>query len=557
MPLLQYRTAQASPQKKMKRASIKKHTKSTVVVAATLLVVAVWTIANMSLHAQMPPRPTDRGTTQPPGGSDPLFAAWKQLPSRQANDTELTFLDDNDIAWAARWRLLESARERLDISYFILSEDIFGTAFLGHLYHKAQQGVEIRALLDAWGTKMSRDLRGNDYLDTLVNTEKVDVKMFRPMLSRLLDAFLTLDPIAIVASEHDKLLLADGKRGLTGGRNIATEYFADPKLAPEAFRDADVLLTGEQVEKAMVAAFDVQFNSSVAETVTRDVVDIHDSRQDLELTYQAMDAWLHGREIPDAVAKGMEERELPYLAELRKHPNLQGILKRSLPPSLTAPVRLLDSRTRLLEGDDEISNSMIMLARSAQESIFIQTPYLVLPKEAAAALSEAAQRGVRITILVNGPTSSKSATSQAVFLEQWPLLLAKAPGLRLFVAAERHSQHAKVITIDGRLTLVGTYNLDPLSMAINSELMVAVWSEAFVDRVLRKPRHMIDQGQPKVVRYRIKRDEQGKPVYDEEGAPVVAYGPLQHSDPSEWPEVERWGYVARSLIALPWIDPMF
>ena len=56
--------------------------------------------------------------------------------------------------------------------------------------------------------------------------------------------FLTLNPAAALLSDHDKILLADGRRTLIGGRNIAGEYFGSLQDDPRAFRDTDLLLSG-------------------------------------------------------------------------------------------------------------------------------------------------------------------------------------------------------------------------------------------------------------------------------------------------------------------------
>jgi hypothetical protein len=89
--------------------------------------------------------------------------------------------------------------------------DVFGFSFLGHLLHKAREGVRIRILLDALGTRMSLDVTGNDYLDTLVGIENVTLKMYRPLYFRFTDVFLTLNPIALAASDHDKILIVNGR----------------------------------------------------------------------------------------------------------------------------------------------------------------------------------------------------------------------------------------------------------------------------------------------------------------------------------------------------------
>jgi phosphatidylserine/phosphatidylglycerophosphate/cardiolipin synthase-like enzyme len=201
-----------------------------------------------------------------------------------------------------------------------------------------------------------------------------------------------------------------------------------------------------------------------------------------------------------------------------------------------------------MEADDFITRSLIRLVRSAREEVFIQSPYLVLPEEAADILEEAAARGVKITVLTNSPLSSDNAMSQGVFLEQWPELLARVPGLRIYVAGDRHNLHSKLAVFDGRLALVGTYNLDPLSMALNSELVAAAWSSPLAGDLLQSRRGFIAQGSPLIYEYRIKRDAEGNPLRDEKGRAIVDFGPEDHIPPEEmtgalrYRKMFRWGW---------------
>jgi phosphatidylserine/phosphatidylglycerophosphate/cardiolipin synthase-like enzyme len=130
--------------------------------------------------------------------------------------------------------------------------------------------------------------------------------------------------------------------------------------------------------------------------------------------------------------------------------------------------------------------------------------------------------------------SSDNAISQAFFLEQWPTLLAKVPGLRLYVRGQPSTLHGKSTVFDGRLATVGTYNLDPTSRRLNSEVVAVAWSEAFASDVARGPRRMIAAGPPTTYEYRIRRNQHGEPLRDGSGRPIVEFGPEQHSSPSEW-----------------------
>ncbi|HSQ15037.1 MAG TPA: phosphatidylserine/phosphatidylglycerophosphate/cardiolipin synthase family protein, partial [Candidatus Binatia bacterium] len=457
----------------------------------------------------------------------------------------------NTEAWAARWRLLAKARESLDVSYFILNQDVFGYSFLGHLLHKAREGVRMRVLLDALGTRMSLNVSGNDYLDTLVGFKNVTLKMYRPLFFRFTDAFLTLNPIALVASDHDKILIANGRLALTGGRNIGKEYFADPVDDPMAFRDMDVLLEGKEIGANLTAVFEANIESAEARATKPDTVDVVDWGEDLLLAYHAMDAWLRGRPVPEETRAAIREKGLPWLDDLAKLPRLRGTLSEKPAGSVIAEVRLLDSRPRLLQSGDPVSVSLLRLVRSAKHDILLQTPYLVLPREIVPVLEEAAARGVRITVLTNSPLSSDNAQSQGFFLEQWPELLARVPTLRLFVFGDRHNLHSKVGTIDDRLALIGTYNIDPFSMAVNGEVVAAVWSEPLARQVRAETQRHISGGLPVVYEYRIARDGQGRPKRDGDGRVVVAFGTENHATPEQWKDVKRYWTLLRIAKKFP------
>lgn len=524
-----------------------------IAVPALLALLAVaWVLGNLLLDVNLGEHNEDRKETPLPApAGDTLRDVFETFPKKGGPGSRIELLEGNTEAWAARWRLLAESRESLDISYFILHQDVFGLSFLGHLLHKAREGVRIRVLLDALGTRMSLDVSGNDYLDTLVGIKNVTLKMYRPLFFRFTDAFLTLNPIALAASDHDKILIVNGRLALTGGRNIGSEYFADPADDPMAFRDMDVLLEGKEIGANLAAVFEANFEAGEARAVKPDAVDVVDWGEDLLLAYDAMDAWLRGRPVPEETRAAIRKKGFSWLEDLAKYPRLRGALKGKPARSVVAEVRLLDSRPRLLKSGDPISVSLLRLTRSAKHDILLQTPYLVLPREIVSVLEEAAARGVRITVLTNSPLSSDNAQSQAFFLEQWPELLGRVPTLRLFVFGDRSNLHSKVGTIDGRLVLIGTYNIDPFSMAVNGEVVAAVWSESLARQVRAETQRFISRGPPVVYEYRIARDGQGRPQRDGDGKVVVAFGTEHHATPGQWKDVKRYWTLLRIAKKLP------
>ena len=484
-----------------------------------------------------------------------LREGFDSLPNGEKVGLEV--LPANPPAWLARWQLLAQTRDTLDISYFIVRDDVFGAAFLGNVLHKANQGVRVRLLFDAQGTSLSKSVRGNDYLDALANTRNIKLKLYRPLINRYLEAFANLNPVAAVASEHDKILVSDSRRGMIGGRNISAEYFAHGADMPNAFRDIDITLEGRKAAKALTRAFEAQYKSDGAHRLPPESVNLVEAAPELLLAYRAMDAWLKGEPVAQDVAQEIERRQLPWLTELAKHPKLRGIAAKVDSHVVHAEARLLDSRTRLQAKVDAIGEALVRLTRSAREHILIQSPYLVLSDDGVRVLEEAGRRGVRLTILTNSPLSSDNALSQAFFQEQWPELLARVPGLRIFVSGETRTLHSKLMIFDGRVTVVGTYNLDPISMAINSEIMAAVWSDEFARTAASQPRWLMNLGAPTVHEYRIRRDAQGEALRGADGKPLIAFGPRQHSSPESWKQVEVYWKLLQAADQLPGFSPIF
>ena len=431
-----------------------------------------------------------------------LRETFESFPPTGDESAAMRLIRGNTEAWLERWRLLASARRSIDLSYFILHQDVFGMAFLGHLLERARSGVHIRLLLDAQGTKMSWTPIGNDVLDELVATGNVEIRMYRPLPRRALEALLTLSPAAAIASDHDKIIVVDGRESLIGGRNIGAEYFAERTVKRGAFSDADVVIRSRATADVLTRAFEAEYARPDTSETSGELSNVQSRAEMLLGVFRLMDDWLRGRPgtADDSLAT--------WRSELTPNRRLRGGLARvGRDPAMRAELRILDSQARFDSPEDPITRGLDRLVQSAERSILIESPYLVLSEEAVAALTDAATRGVAITILTNSPVSSDNALSQAFFLEQWPTLLAKVPGLRLYVRGEPSTLHGKSTVFDGRLATVGTYNLDPTSGRLNSEVVAVAWSDPFADEVARGPRRMIALKVPKKLPRVLTTDE--------------------------------------------------
>jgi phosphatidylserine/phosphatidylglycerophosphate/cardiolipin synthase-like enzyme len=197
-------------------------------------------------------------------------------------------ITDNNEAWYARWHMISGAQRTIDVTYFIIKDDVFGKSMLGLLLRKAREGVKIRLMMDARGSgELTKIFAGIDYLQELLETPGVEIKVYNPISVSLRRIFG--DIRNIVLSNHDKIILIDGELAMTGGRNISEIYFADPRDCEKVYRDADVFMKGKAVAGRMKQAFDEEFDSHQAFKVKRELFgNIVPRAEELEIARRAM-----------------------------------------------------------------------------------------------------------------------------------------------------------------------------------------------------------------------------------------------------------------------------
>lgn len=438
-------------------------------------------------------------------------------------------LSDPAAAWLSRWRLLSDARERIDVAYFILDGDLFGLSFLGALLAAAERGVRVRVLVDGLATDMAdtrHTLTGKNFLSALGSHPNIEVRTYRPLLERISSFVENVQLAALIASEHDKIIAVDGKWTLTGGRNIAKAYFTPQKQPGHQFFDTDVVIRSDEVAGRMEMAFERLFDSADPTTA---IALADERRATVDRARALMDAWLHGHSIVFSDDADLREMEREWQAQLEHRPDLHAALDSfDDSGSFSARARVLDSRARIEANQGEISEALLQLVAAATKEITLINPYFVLDENLASALANAAARNVRITVLTNSPASSDNVVSQALFLEQWPTLLARIPTMKLYVIGGNDTLHDKVMLFDDHLSLVGTYNLDPVAMRISSELMVGFWSQALNRHLRTQLQRRITGGALETYEYRVRLEPDGTPSMDDQGQPVVLFGPEHH-----------------------------
>lgn len=218
--------------------------------------------------------------------------------------TQSRLLSDGLDSWNARLEMIDGAKTSIDASYFIMEKDPYGYAFLGALLKKQLEGVKVRVSTDAMADTFGKHGfkatgKGQDYLQELVN-HGAQAFIYHPITSRLPD--LLKGDYGLLASNHDKFLVVDGQRGITGGRNIARDYFASPKDVKGAWRDMDVQLEGKEAAQGLVQAFDAELKNGDASHPVRKDLFGNWGKKDIQLlgAYELMNAWTRAPAFSEA-----------------------------------------------------------------------------------------------------------------------------------------------------------------------------------------------------------------------------------------------------------------
>ncbi|EKD84002.1 MAG: Cardiolipin synthetase [uncultured bacterium] len=413
------------------------------------------------------------------------FDRFKVANGTSNQNAEVSLFYSNSQAWYSRWKILNEARHSIDVQYFIMDKDIFGYSLLGVLLKKAKEGLKIRLLLDARGTKkLTRKLLGQDLLQELTEYPNVEVKVFNPVHANLLLVFK--DPRKLIASNHDKIIVVDSEYAIIGGRNVSMDYFLEPEDHSGAYRDCDVVIKSSEISEQLDYAFDEEFAKLVTYSITKELWGNVDVMSDyLDAGHDVMNSHINNERfiMPKTANKKYLKAAAEFQKEISGYDNLRAYT--GFDPfanSVIAPAKIIDKHS--ISGPrNDITDQMIRYIDGCKSEVVIQNPYVVLTERMFNALKRAGKRGIPIKMHTNSPASTDSLATQAMFYADWKRIFAEIPNIRIFVYKGANKLHAKNWVFDRKIGVVGTYNLDYLSEEVNSEVVAAVKSTEFSEQL--------------------------------------------------------------------------
>lgn len=408
-------------------------------------------------------------------------------------------LNSGVASFAKRLQMIERAERTIEVEYFIYNIDKAGRLFTQALIRKAKQGIKIRVLVDHSDPIFQLD----PYYAIQLRDSGIEVKYYNT-------AFV-LRKKAILYRNHRKLLVVDDREAIIGGRNIADEYF---DLSPTYnFLDRDFYVEGTIV-KSIRETFEVFWS---------------DKKLVKSPTY-----WLAEEPDPNNYEDGGAHHTWKYKTSLAKkfiretesdRQALKGVMEfgeeilKTEPDGICANMVFASDRPGTGQGNNRVLFDHLMeLVTDVEHTLIADSPYFILKNGGSKYLSDLNERGVDVTILTNSLNSTDAFYTIPVFRDRIKTHI--QAGAKVFtyrgnalpdqkylnngIKQSKWGVHSKTAIFDDRTVMIGTFNVDPRSARLNTELALfcegnphlALAVKADIDKRLAQSVQLDDNGNP-------------------------------------------------------------
>lgn len=394
-------------------------------------------------------------------------------------------------AFAARVLLARSARRSLDLQYYVWHKDLAGTLLFQELRAAADRGVRVRLLLD---DNVTAGL--DPTLAALDRHPNIEVRLYNPFVMRKVRALgYATDFVRLNRRMHNKSFTADNQATIVGGRNIGDAYMGvgDELL----FADLDVLAIGPVVADVS-RQFDLYWGSLSAYPADRILPAVGPD----EINQLRADA--------ARIARAPKARR--YVEAVRSSPVFAQLAEQRL-PLIWAPTRLIrDHPSKTLGRADPGQLLFTRLKATLGEprrTLALVSGYFVPTDGGVFAFKAVARAGVRVRILTNALEATDVPIVHAGYADKRKALLES--GVELYelrgpadgngpdraitgsggsgsrsgttIGGSATALHAKTFSVDRSRTFIGSFNFDPRSARLNTELGVIIDSPLLAVRI--------------------------------------------------------------------------
>ena len=375
----------------------------------------------------------------PSDQADPSSWAWTGVPQASlVGGNRVRLLQGGDALFPAMCEALASARQEVWFATYIFSDDDAARGVAEALAAAARRGVAVHVVVDGFGSLASLAT-----LRTWLAVPGLRLEIFRP-LARW---YALLQPGAL-RRLHQKLCVVDQRVAFVGGINIIDDRFDLRHGKSEQPRlDFAVELHGPLAVSVQAAARAMWARANLGAGWRDEVKQLARSSAPVDQTLRLL--------------RRLRSRPQDRLSDGRAAVKLQPMLA-----AFVVRDNLLQRRA--------IERSYVEAIRAARERVDIAVPYFYPGRAFRRTLRQAARRGVRVRLLLQGKVDYRIAglAARALYDEL------RAHGVRIYEYTPAFL-HAKVAVVDDDWATVGSSNIDPLSLLLNLEANVVVHDSDF------------------------------------------------------------------------------
>jgi putative cardiolipin synthase len=382
------------------------------------------------------------------------------------------------------WRLraIESATQSIDLQTFLWKTDQVGMSLLKHLVDAADRGVKVRILIDDTFT-----IHEDAVLFDLDEHPNIETRIYNPFRKRydsfLMRELLNLGEFSRVDHRmHNKIMTVDNRVAIIGGRNLADEYFGQHN--EHNFRDMEVLAAGSVVPQ-LTSEFDAYWNCGWAFPAHL-IMKEPGTEQDLNSLRASLDS-----AIPVPFSESPQARAAAWRELADSGIPGQATLLADEPASTDSNI------TQDLP--NQLAAELISHLNEASQELILVSAYLIPTPELENVIEAVEKRGVEVRILTNSLRSNNHTAADSAYRHHVRRLLHHGADLHEVRAMAKDRSvymehpvqekelglHAKLILIDDDKAFIGSANLDPRSLRLNTEVGLLIESPE-LNRQLRE-----------------------------------------------------------------------
>ena len=426
-----------------------------------------------------------------------------------------SLVEYGENGFLARLAMIDLAEKALDAQYYIWSADTTGRILANRLIRAADRGVRVRILIDDNYQTADKDF----LLAGLDGHPNIEVRLFNPITNRF---WRTLSFFAdfrrVNHRMHNKLLVMDNAVGIVGGRNIGDVYFGVQK--DHNYRDMDVLTTGPIVRE-LSGSFDMFWNSDFAIPVGATVRELP-SQEERQAMLKRQEENISAAGYPYPIYQNVDDVRA-RLVQIRDN-------------FTWAPGHVFVELPDRAETGAEIGvihHALSQRVSEVEREILIESPYFVLPNRVIERVGQLTAKGIKVRAMTNSAAGSDVIAAQAGYANTRVKLL-KA-GLELYELRpdtdmkrrwsvlsfkSRAAMHNKFIVFDRKSVFIGSFNLDPRSSTLNTEIGVMIDSPDIASQAAK----IMDEGVLPGSAYHVTLDNDGMLVWTaENNGEIVKY----------------------------------